>query len=277
MSRIKKEYSYKSKAHIWRIIPAGNDLLIIEERDVQKKEAFFTCFKISSGKIILKRFQLDEKFWIGIEDAAKGIIFFHKFFKPDLPYHTGIIAFDIASAEILWEDENYNFLFLNEDKLYSYQTYFEGRKFFILNSNTGELIEDLGDNAAEVNKIREGQTKNSFYDAFFFPRKFSSVSNDETALVKIIKKVKEAELVTGSIDYIISNGLLLLSFHTVNDDGSLKNKFKAIDIEHEKVIFEETLNSTARAIVPDSFFVIDDRLFLLKEKSILLVCSIKHD
>ncbi len=277
MSKIKKEYSYKSKNQIWRIIPAGHDMLVIEERDVEKKKAFFSCIKISSGQKILTRFQLDEKFWIGIEDAADGIIFFHKFLKPDLPYHKGIIAFDIASAEILWEVENQSFLFLNGNNLYSYQMQFEGRNFFVLNPKTGELISELGNNAPEVNRIRANSTKDSFYDAFSFPQKFSSISKDDPTSLKIIQKVKEDDLVAGSIDYIISKNVLLLSYHTVNNDGSLKNKIKAIEIEPEKVIFEETLNSAARAFIPDSFFVIDDRLFLLKEKSALLVCSIKHD
>ena len=48
-----------------------------------------------------------------------------------------------------------------------------------------------------------------------------------------------------------------------------------LDIDNGKVIFEEELNRGVKNFVPDSFFIKDDLLFLLKEKTELLVCSIK--
>ena len=54
----------------------------------------------------------------------------------------------------------------------------------------------------------------------------------------------------------------------------MKNVFRAVDIESGKVIFEEELNSGIKVFVPDSFFIVDNLLFLLKEKTGFITCSI---
>ena len=50
---MKKHIRFKDGSQVWRILisPTGN--LIIETRDTEKKEAYFSCYKLESG---LKRF-----------------------------------------------------------------------------------------------------------------------------------------------------------------------------------------------------------------------------
>ncbi|HUX92187.1 MAG TPA: DUF4905 domain-containing protein, partial [Ignavibacteriaceae bacterium] len=92
--KIKKEYEYSNRRQIWRLIPTDSGKIIIEDRNVETKEAFFNCLDIYTGKKKFSNLQLDEKYWIGIETIYKDIIFFHKYLKPDMPGHIGIIAYD---------------------------------------------------------------------------------------------------------------------------------------------------------------------------------------
>ena len=101
--KIKKKYSFTNKRQIFKVLPTDSGKIVIEERDIEKKQAYFNCLRIDSGKKIFKSLQLDEKFWIGIDTIHKDIIYFHKFVKPDLPQHNGIIAFDINSEKTIWE------------------------------------------------------------------------------------------------------------------------------------------------------------------------------
>jgi len=78
-------------------------------------------------------------------------------------------------------------------------------------------------------------------------------------------------VITGKVDYLIVNDLLLTSYHRVLNDGKLQNCFKALDIHSKKVIFEEILNKEITNFIPDSFFLINDLIFLLKEKEKLFV------
>ena len=68
---------------------------------------------------------------------------------------------------------------------------------------------------------------------------------------------------------------MLFNFHEDLPDGKLRNNFKAIDLNPVKILFEETLNKESNVFIPDSFFIRENLLFLLKEKSGLVVCSLK--
>ncbi len=81
--KLKKNYRFDNKRQIWRIIPTEEGKLIIEERELENKQTYFHCLSLDSGKKILSDFQLDDKFWVGIEAVQNDIIFFHKFAKPE--------------------------------------------------------------------------------------------------------------------------------------------------------------------------------------------------
>ena len=78
MAKISKTYSFTNKKQIWRLLLTKSDKLIIETRDTENKEVFFTCLDAFTGEPVFKNLQMDEKFWIGIETTYKDIIFFHK-------------------------------------------------------------------------------------------------------------------------------------------------------------------------------------------------------
>ncbi len=54
-----------------------------------------------------------------------------------------------------------------------------------------------------------------------------------------------------------------------------QNKIRAIELSTEKEIFSETLNKSANAFAPDSFFIYKNMVILLKEKREVFVFEIK--
>jgi len=67
-----------------------------------------------------------------------------------MPHHRGIIAYDIEKKKKIWEDLENTFLFIKNDKVYSFQQNFDGRDFFTLNYTTGEVIEKLGNDSSSI-------------------------------------------------------------------------------------------------------------------------------
>ena len=261
------KYTFTNNRQIWRIIPGGEGKVVIEERDPIIREVFFSCIEIKTGNVILNSLQLEEKYWMGIEDVYKDIIYFHKYNKPDMPWHSNIIAYDIYKKEILWHSEGYLFSFVYDDELYCYKNNYEGRSFFKLNYKTGDLISGLDDypnSIAGLKELRDAE----IYKGYIFPEELK-FSRDEIA--EIFNKMKDDESITGKIDYIEIKGLILTSYHRVLKDVKLQNCFKALDIRLKKVIFKEILNSEITNFIPDSFFLINDLIFLLKEKEKLFV------
>ena len=271
---IRKKYSFKNNRTIWRLIPSGGKLLI-EERNEADKEVFFSCIDIESGKSILKNYQPDEKFWTGVEAFEDDKIYFHGFTKPDMPGHRGIIVYDLAADKILWRREDLVFLFIYESRIYAFVQKFESREFYSLDEQTGEIVEKFGEDAEEINKLREKLLDEQYekYKDYLFPGTYVQgklPGNSE----HLIENLKENEVISGSIDYVIYKKLLLLSFHNVNNDGKMNNAFRIIDIDSRKIIFEDVLNTGVTSYIPDSFFVKNNFLFLIRNKTELMVFTL---
>lgn len=272
--KLKKNFRFDNKRQIWRIIPTNSDRLVIEEREPEKKLAYFHCLELESGKKILSDYQLDDKFWVGIETVHDEIIFFHKFAKPDMPKHKGIYAFDIKSKKIFWENPDLIYQFIHRDKLFAYVEKFEGRKHFSLAPNSGEIIEELGENYQLINTLREEAIKEENNNSYLFPEAFEDDSSTDKKVAEIIKSLRNEFVVSGKIEFIHQDNLLMVSFHEANSKGTLNNLFKAVDLSTGKYILEEVINKETGLFLTDSFFVKDDFLFLLFGKTRLEVYKI---
>jgi hypothetical protein len=272
--KLKKIYRFDNKRQIWRIIPTKEGKLIIEERELENKQAYFHCLSLDSGKNILSNFQLDDKFWVGIEAVQDDIIYFHKFAKPDMPKHRGIFAFNLSKKELLWENPELIFLFVLDHKIYAYKEKFEGRNYYSINSVNGEMIEDIGENYQQINNLRNESSIEESNNGYLFPEDFELEPAIENSASEFIKSLRIDFVILGKIEYILKNNLLMLSFHEANSKGSMNNLFKAVDLSTGKYILEEVINKETSLFLTDSFFVKDDFLFLLFGKTRLVVYKI---
>jgi hypothetical protein len=265
--KLHRNYTFSNNRQIWRIVPAGEGKLVIEERDPMTREVFFSCIEMITGKILLDSLQFEEKFWIGIEDIYKDVILFHKYHQPDMPWHSSIIAYDMNKKVQLWYSEEYIFSLVYDDNLYCYKNKFEGRSYYKLNYKTGELIADIGENNKVISGLKALRDI-EIYNGYKFPEMLSH-SNGEIS--KIFDEMISDEVITGRIESLKLNDLLLISYHRVLSEDKLQNCFKALDIRLKKIIFREILNKEITNFIPDSFFLINDLIFLLKEKEKLFV------
>jgi hypothetical protein len=272
--KLKKIYRFDNKRQIWRIIPTKEGKLIIEEREPENKEVYFHCLSLDSGKKILNNFQLEDKFWVGVEAVQDDIIFFHKFAKPDMPKHRGIFAYELARKELIWQNPDLIFLFILDKKLYAFREKFEGRNYYAINTVNGEIIEDIGEDYQRINSLRNEAMINENKIGNLFPETFEPGLTVENPATGFIKSLRNEFVITGKVEYIIKNQLLMMSFHESNSRGTLTNLFKAVDLSTGKYILEEVINKESSLFLTDSFFVIDNLLFLLFGKTRLEVYKI---
>lgn len=272
--KINKKYSLSNGRQIWRILISTTGRLIVEERDLDKKQAFFNCLNLYTGEDVFRDLKMEEEYWIGIETVYKDIIYFHKFSKPDMPGHKEIIAFDIPAQRVLWHNDQYAFLFVHEDKVYAYRQKFSDRVFFTYDYLTGEFIEELGNKAAEVNRIRESLNHPDNYAGYVFPSPFRNEGTGNASADVLIKKVSGDGLIDGSAEYALYKDLVLFNFYRRPFDNSLVNRFVAADMNSGDILMDEVLNAGANSVVPDNFFIKDNMLLLIKEKKELIVYSL---
>ena len=272
--KIKRIYRVDNRRQIWRIIPTNENKLILEERETEKKQAYFHCMVLDSGKKIFKSLQLEEKFWVGIETVRDDLIFFHKFAKPDMPKHKGIFAFDIGTQKILWENPELIYQFILKEKLYAFKERFEGRTYYSINLFNGEVVEEISEDHKLINNLRNESLMEENNEKYLFPEVFEADSSPDNRAIDFLKSLRSNFVISGKIEHILKNNLLMISFHEANSKGSLNNLFKAVDLSTGKYILEEVINKETSLYLTDSFFVKDDFLFLLFGKTRLEVYKI---
>lgn len=273
MASLKKIYSFTSKKTIWRIIPTPSRYLVIEERDKESKQVFINCLMLDNGKVCFKNYQLDEKYWIGIEAVHNDLIFFHKFRKPDMPGHIGIYAFDIAKKKLIWQNDGLVFLLAKNEKIYAYQSTFEGRQYFILDCTNGKIIENIGSDVREINRLREESMQNDFVSTFKIPQKLVENNTTKNAY-DIIRNLLADRIHIGDIYWLEGNDIIMFNHHEENQTGNYYNYFNAYDVNKVKIILKKNLNCQNKHFVTESFFIVENLLFLLIEKSKLVVYRI---
>lgn len=273
--KIKKLYTYTSQKQIWRILLTGENQFVIETRDMITRDVFFSCIDIAAGKPLLSDFQFEEKSWIGIEAVYKDVILFHKYAKPDMPGHKEIICFDIATQKILWQEEKLSFLFVYNDQVVSSVNTFEGWHFYALDYKTGEMVADYGENAQLINQMRAVAESEKDYSDYKFPERITKDIIRNLEGDTVIKDIILGIDILGDVEYTSLEDLYVMNYHHRDKGNITRNKFAAIDLSKNKVIFEEILNSDTKAIVPDCFFIYKNYLILLKEKNQIIVCRIE--
>lgn len=272
---LEKKYEFSNGRQLWRLIPDDSGNLVIEERDAATKEVFFNCLDINTGGEILGSYQAEEKFWIGIETVYKEIIFFHKYQKPEMPGHKGIIAFDIKSKKTLWTNPDLSFLLLKDEKIYCFEPLFEGRNYYVLDYKTGEILEEPGDISGRVNSLIEEENSPEKYKDYIFPEAFSPSAPAPGKAKELIEEFKGERVIAGNIDFALTESLFVFNGHEVLPDGKLRNLFRAFDLERGGLLVESVLNNYTETFIPDSFFIKGRLLFLLIEKVGLVVYEIK--
>ena len=78
----------------------------------------------------------------------------------------------------------------------------------------------------------------------------------------------------GSVEYIEHDDMLLFNYYENNEESIqnqavLNNYFKIVSIANKGLIFSETFNMNVSYPVPDAFFLHDEELFYIKDRSIL--------
>lgn len=262
---MKKHFGFKSDKQIFRILITETDKLVIETRDTTTKEVSFHCYDLQNGSSVFSNHQLEERTWLGIEAIYKDVIYFHKFPKPDMPGHKEIIAFDIATQKVLWHNNENAFLFVYQDKVYSFTQGFEDRYFVTLDYLSGETKENLGNNYALVNSLRAQSDSEKDWSAYVYPELNISTA-DETTKQTILNYTRNYSL-AGEVEWGSVKDLLFFSFHSKEKDEKLTNRFVALNKTSGKMVLNETLNENVTALLTDSFFVYKNYIFLLKEKN----------
>ncbi len=265
--KIKKSISYTNKNQIWRLLLSNSGIMVLQTMNKETKEVSFSCIDINNEKIVFEDYQFEEKNWIGIEEVKDDVIYFHNYLQPDLPIHNGIIAFSIEEKKVLWQNEELIYDSSDSEFVYGKIVTFDEQKIFKLEKLTGKIISEI---PFDISTTKA----ENFSPNEYFPLNYSYTIPEEKVKNIIEKKIKK-ENIAGFVEYIIYEEFLLFNYHSVNKNGNMKNQFYIYEIEKNKKLYSDILNKSVKSFAPDSFYISNGKIILLKEKFTVEVLKIQ--
>ena len=280
-NKLKPGWIFSQNGNLWRFIFGGENLIVGETRDLTKRVVYFFVIDISSGKTYLKNFLFEDgNYWISIEGATSEIVFFHRYDKPELPYHKNIIALDINTGEKLWENEKYLYLFNTTENLYGIKQNFESYEIVELNLKDGNVKSVIpAEEHSGIYEIRDSveDLQHEFSD---YPVKYESVKDENISSI-INNETKDIEY-KGDIEYLIKKNYLIFNYYVpagidLKDLNKkyYENRLRIFDIKTGEILYSDILNAKSTYNVPDNFFTKNNYLFYLREKKEIVFIELK--
>jgi hypothetical protein len=209
---------------------------------------------------------------VGIEAIDTGRLFLHGYRKPDMPQHLGITAVDVESGRQLWRNETASFLLAIDGEVYAAQETFGGMRYYRLSAEDGEVAEDLGEDTNHINTLRQRINEDDIFSGYRYPQPFGEDHPHYTALRPMVADLVDTDTATGDVDVYFESPLLFASWHEAADTpggARLRQRLTVRDFDRDRTILHEIILDAADAPGMDSFFLKDDQLMYIKNRSVL--------
>lgn len=274
-NKIKPAWHYTASGVIWRLVPTPSGKLIGESRDLQKKEVSFFCVNRKMGEVLWEEATFGEQWWIDIEAVYEDILLLHKFATPELPEHQGIIAVDVLTGTKLWQNDEVKLEAVTEKALYASRWTERGDRVVLgLDYRTGKLLESLDDMKSglartdpQILDVQDLEMPEPVFDL----ATFNSPANIS------IRGHCNLESLVGHVECIERPRHLIFSYYeavSLSAKDRMNNILKILDRQSDTIVYSETICRNS-ATVPENFFVQEDSLFFVRERTELIAIGLQ--
>jgi hypothetical protein len=209
-----------------------------------------------------------EQWWIGIEGVHDGILFLHKFAQPDMPEHRGIVAVEIRSGHVLWQNDGWKFEGASGNALFASSRSLTGGMFFEADFRSGITTGEFS--SEEAVKQAAKVTTNGIPESEKFPLFLPDIDSGDSEITSLIRNHSDAGRLVGPVEYLELRSLLVYAYHERTPSST--HERMVLDhhlnvVSEDEVLFSEILNRNAPAVMAGNFFVENDMLFFVHERT----------
>ena len=271
-NKLKPAWIFNQNGNLWKFVFGGKDFIAGETRDIEKRTLYLFSLNIIDGKRYLSDFLFEEgNYWVSIEGASSKILYLNRFEKPELPYHKNIIALDLTSGNKLWENEEYQYFFSTEEKLFGMKQKFDKTEVAEIDTSNGNITKVFSDTEyPALLELKRNSDDDLFNEQTDYPVSFAKFT-PEDHIISIINS--EIDSFVGDTEYMIKGNYLLFNYYKESGidykDINRKfyvNTFCVYDIPEKKKIYSDILNQQSSYNVPDNFFSRNSFVYYLREK-----------
>lgn len=265
---------------LWTFRISTNGRIVGEVRHPVRREASFFCLDESDGRVLWKDLRFDEPWWIGMEDMDGDRVFFHRYRKPDMPQHLGIMAVGLHDGRLLWQNPDVSFLFADHGLVYAAKQGFESMRYSALDAGDGTLRRDFGTDGAAVQTLRDALVDIDRFRGYRYPEPFAEDDPEFAEHRELVHGFCRPADLRGNLDVMRIGSLLLAGWHAPtarSAEDTLEQQFLAYDLDRSAVVFCDTINTSVAHPSIDSFFVKDRTVYYVKNLDTLTAHTLTDD
>lgn len=266
--RLNTKWQFCANGQIWRILISDDGLIVGEDREIDKKQVSFFCLNADNGLALWRDKTLQTPWWIELSMIHRNVVFFHEFESADLPEHKRIIALDLHTGDLLWENPEFRLLFASDESVYVQKNTFENLLYFELEYESGNVLREV--NQSHINALR-GDILSKKKFAFHTPQVLHLQNTSKNAIITILENRKSKNNLLEYAEYW-SNDSIVVTCYYENIGSTLEQKrmrqlIEVFDIQRSKSIFVDEILASAVSIVPNGFFYMDGSIFYVQERN----------
>lgn len=245
---------------IWNSIPAGEGMcIILEIRDKDQRMVKFARWDCSKPDQGIEELELPNEWWSSLHTHQGDVLVFSRREDPINPALLSLWAFDWKTRTMLWEKSQCQFVASAIEGVWVIESKEAGPRKMLLDWRTGGPKEG-SEFAAPAN--------NRWLLPFHY---IESDGHFET--VQRFLKARHCKEALYGCDYCEWEGFIFISFY-IADGDSLANFLMVVDADGEMKLFEK-LESNLKAIGVSTFFIFENHLIFVKDKSALVSVPLK--
>lgn len=244
---------HRFKSPVWRMeIDSISDTILIETREVADKRVHFSSINLQTGKICFDYLENEERWMAGIEAAHDGVLLVHNYQSESGPAHKGLIAIDVLTGKVLWQNYNLTFDQLTINGPLLYDTRFQPKRLMLTDIHTGA-----------TKRPHEPSIDLEFAYEIGFPETVS----DEFALSLHLP----VHALENTVQYHEHSNRIIVSLHAIIN-GVLQQHLYLM--RGTDIIYHDLLADGIQKLQPESFIIHKDQLIYLVNRSQLKVLNL---
>ncbi|WP_026462831.1 DUF4905 domain-containing protein [Adhaeribacter aquaticus] len=267
---MKQIFDIALAAPVWQIrIDDKHGLLAVEVRDADTLHTSFSVLDVKTGALLLSDYKTREPWYVGLEDIHQGILFFHGIGDRRFGSHKGITAVEVKTGKLLWQDPEFIYYGFIPDGLLVKKNEALEAPLSLIDSFTGKMLTTESENASS-------SAMPTIFAAYQANRRLPVLVPghypDSSAHFSTLQQFLESKInitVKDAIDYLETKDFFILGFYNFDANNQRCYRVAVFNLEGE-LILKEDLATNLEGLGLDNFFIIQNSLILLKNKSTLL-------
>lgn len=246
-------------------------ILVAELRDIDRKVTEFIGIDLSSGSLLWKNDQLEEKWWTNLNVIYRDTVLLQQFARPDMPTTGKIFVLDLSTGKLLWQNPEVSFINAARETIFCSKKSFPSETIVGFNFRTG--VEQ------EISKSEIPDEYFSVQSEFTVPEPIDEPIEDFQAAIaqrdvlgqKIPSDARRAMIMKlGQVDVI--------GFHIPSGKdpkgAALYDARLIVTDAKGKIIFEDIADKKVYVPLSDFYFGVEGKLIYVKNSDEIIAVKL---